>query len=217
MGKNKLRKYSEVATFSNVLPCREEETDIKELKDFCNQDRDIILELGCGKGDYCVNLARKYPDKNFIGVDIKGARLWHGAKIALEENIDNALFLRMQIEHLDKFLSRDSVSELWITFPDPYLKRPKKNGKKRLTSERFLNIYRKVLKKGATLHLKTDDDTLFNFTMETLEETGAKIHAATDDLYNSKYLNDLTSIQTTYEMKYLKENKTIKYIRFSIE
>ncbi|RMD91677.1 MAG: tRNA (guanosine(46)-N7)-methyltransferase TrmB, partial [Calditrichaeota bacterium] len=180
MSKNKLAKFAELETFSNVfqnftplqpaLTSCGRKVDFKGRwsEDYFANSQPLVLELACGKGDYSVNLARQYPEKNFIGVDVKGNRLWTGAKNAMDEELSNVAFVRTRIEQLDLFFGPNEVSEIWITFPDPFPR--KSRALKRLTSPRFLNIYRKVCKPGAQIHLKTDAVNLFDYTLEVLEE-----------------------------------------------
>lgn len=216
MGKDKLRRFAEIATFDNVI----ELESGKPLKgnwagqQFKN-NHPLILELGCGKGEYTVNLARLYPDKNFIGIDYKGNRIWRGAKTAIEENIPNVAFLRIQIENLLDYFSDQEVDEIWITFPDPQPQVSRE--KKRLTSPRFLEKYKQILKKGAPVHLKTDSDLLYAYTCEKISELGLITHVQTDDLYNSRLSDEVLSIKTYYEKKYLAHNKNINYLKFSFD
>lgn len=219
MARSKLQKFAEVEIFANVITTsvvnkNPVEIDEKWPMDFFPKKQDVTLELGCGKGDYTISLARKYPDRNFIGIDIKTDRLWFGAKTAIDENLKNVAFVKLQIEHIPYFFPENFVSEAWIPFPDPHAN--KMNGKRRLTSDRFLNIYRKLLKDDGSIHFKTDDDELYHFSKESIESNSAKIVKATDNLYESSYAADEhLVIKTTYEKRYLAESKTIKYIHFS--
>ncbi len=179
-----------------------------------HNDQPLVLELGCGKGEYTVNLARKFPGKNFIGIDIKGARLWRGAKIANEHNLFNAAFLRTRIEMIESFFGMDEVSEIWITFPDPQVK--KRRNKKRLTSSRFLNHYRQFLADQGVVHLKTDNDILFSYTRDLVIYNELELLAATHDLYHSEIRDDVLSIQTFYEKQFLAEGKNINYLAFRL-
>lgn len=216
MGKDKLRRFAEIATFENVI----ELESGKPLKgnwagqQFKNNNP-LILELGCGKGEYTVNLARLYPEKNFIGIDYKGNRIWRGAKTAIEENIPNVAFLRIQIENLLDYFSENEVDEIWITFPDPQPQVSRE--KKRLTSVRFLEKYKQILKNGAPVHLKTDSDLLYAYTCEKIRELGLITHVQTDDLYASGLSDEVLSIKTYYEKKYLAHNKNINYLKFSFD
>jgi tRNA (guanine-N7-)-methyltransferase len=216
MGKDKLRRFAEITAFDNVI----ELNDGKILKghwakNHFKNNNPLIIELGCGKGEYTVNLAQLYPEINFIGVDYKGNRIWRGAKTAIEENITNVAFLRIQIENLLDYFSESEVSEIWITFPDPQPQISRE--KKRLTSGRFLDMYKKVLIKGGPVHLKTDSDLFYIFTNSKIKELGLVTHISTNDLYNSDFLNNILSIQTYYEKKYLARDKNINYLKFSFE
>jgi len=209
MPKNKLRKFAEIKGFSNVFEISAD-AKIRKRKYFRNKNP-IVLELGCGKGEYTLSLARRHPEKNFIGVDIKGARIWRGAKTALEENLTNVVFLRVGIERIDTLFHEGEISEIWITFPDPYPKN--RQEKNRLVSPPFLIMYKKILRPGGIIHLKTDDLNLFQYTIKTLERHGCKIKEIVEDLY-SHDVSPLLQIKTTYEMKHLEEGKKIYYLSF---
>jgi tRNA (guanine-N7-)-methyltransferase len=216
MGKDKLRRFAEITAFDNVI----ELEDGKVLKGcwakhHFNNNNPLILELGCGKGEYTVKLAQLFPEINFIGIDYKGNRIWRGAKTAIEEKISNVAFLRIQIENLLDYFFESEVSEIWITFPDPQPQVSRE--KKRLTSSRFLDMYKKVLKKGGPVNLKTDSDLLYIFTNSKIKELSLIKHISTADLYNSEFVNDILSIKTYYEKKYLAKNKNINYLKFSFE
>lgn len=214
MGKDKLRKFAEIETFANVY-----ELDAgKALKGNWSKmhfknDAPLVLELACGKGEYTVNLAQLFPHKNFIGIDYKGNRIWRGAKTAMEEGIDNVAFLRIQIEHILDYFDSDEVSEIWITFPDPQPQISRE--KKRLTAPRFLEKYKVILQEAAPINLKTDNDNFYAFTLETIDQLGLKLHVRTEDLYRSNLVDEVLSIKTYYEKKYLTHNKNINYVRFS--
>lgn len=218
--KNKLKRFKENETFSNVVqPTREQvETNSLELKgnwgkDFFKNENPIVLELGCGKGEYSVNLAKAHPEKNFLGIDIKGARFWRGAKTALEENLTNVGFMRTQIELIDLLFEENEVDEIWITFPDPQIKY--KRTKHRLTNSEFLDKYKKVLKRGGVVHLKTDSEFMHGYTLGLLHGLEEEIEYAHHDVYGTDHApKDVTSIQTFYESQYLEVNKKITYIRF---
>ncbi len=182
---------------------------------FFNNYNPIILELACGKGEYTVNMARLFPGKNFIGIDYKGNRIWRGAKTALDESVGNVGFLRIQIENLTEFFAPGEISEIWITFPDPQPQLSRE--KKRLTSPRFLAMYRQLLKPGGIVHLKTDNDGLHAYTAEKISEQGLNLHVCTRDLYQSPYADEVLSIKTYYEKKYLQHNKNINYLKFSFQ
>ena len=216
MGKDKLKRFAEIATFDNVkqleagLPYKG-----KWAADFFKNNNPVVLELACGKGEYTVNLAQLFPDKNFIGIDYKGNRIWRGAKTAVEENISNVGFLRIQIENLTDYFTEHEVDEIWITFPDPQPQISRE--KKRLTSPRFLEQYKQLLKPGGLINLKTDNDDLHAYTAEKIAELSLKLHVKTEDLYHSPYATEVLNIKTYYEKKYLQDNKNINYLQFSFE
>jgi len=216
--KNKLKRFRENATFENVIqPTREEVLNEFSLKGkwstFFKNDNPIVLELGCGKGEYSLALAKKNPDKNFIGVDIKGARFWLGAKVALKENLKNVAFLRTQIELIDLCFSTNEVSEIWITFPDPQIKY--KRTKHRLINQSFLKKYQSILLKDGFVHLKTDSEFLHGYLLGILHEGNHEVIYANHDIYNSSGpLEEATATQTFYEKQYLEKNKAITYTKF---
>ncbi|GHC46410.1 tRNA (guanosine(46)-N7)-methyltransferase TrmB [Ulvibacter litoralis] len=218
--KNKLKRFKENETFKNVIqPTREEaENDTLQLKgnwgkNFFKNDNPIVLELGCGKGEYSVNLAKAHPEKNFLGIDIKGARFWRGAKTALEEGMDNVGFMRTQIELIDLLFAENEVSEIWITFPDPQIKY--KRTKHRLTNKEFLDKYKKVLQKDGIVHLKTDSEFMHGYTLGLLHGLEETIEYAHHDVYGNDHSPaDVIGIQTFYESQYLEVNKKITYIKF---
>lgn len=224
MGKNKLARFAENKILPNVIqPTREEALSGFRLKgkwrtDFFKNDNPIVLELGCGKGEYSVGLAKAFPEKNFIGIDIKGARFWFGAKEAVQNNMGNVAFLRTQIELVDYFFAENEVDEIWITFPDPQIKY--KRTKHRLTHPDFLNRYKKFLKPGGIIHLKTDSEFLHGYTLGLLQGLGYEILTAHHDIYgapeydpNTEHLRD---IKTYYEELFSAKGKTITYIKFRI-
>lgn len=172
----------------------------------------IVLELGCGRGEYCVGLGRLFPDKNFIGVDIKGARMWHGAKEALESGMGNVAFLRTHIEFIERFFAPDEVSEIWLTFSDPQMKK----ATKRLTSTYFLERYRHFVKDNGLIHLKTDSNFLFTYTRELVTANSLPAEYIADDLYEQVKDDPILSIQTYYEQQWLQRGLTIKYLRFHL-
>ncbi len=205
--------------FSNVLQPEFDEVYKKDFRlkgkwksDFFENDNPVILELGCGKGEYTVELAKRFKDINYIGIDIKGARIWKGAKRALAETINNAAFLRTRIELINSFFDTDEIDELWITFPDPQ----PKNKKKRLTSGRFLNSYQKFLKQNGLIHLKTDNEILYNYTMKMIRHNKMDIDYFTENLYGTCYENDILSVKTYYEDKFLEKGLKIYYLRFKL-
>ncbi len=218
--KNKQKRFRENETFTNVVqPSREEvienSLDLKGnwSKKFFKNDKPLVLELGCGKGEYSVNLAGAYPDKNFLGIDIKGARFWRGAKTALEEGLQNVGFLRTQIELVDCVFGENEVDEIWITFPDPQIKY--KRTKHRLTNAEFLQKYKKILKPDGFVHLKTDSEFMHGYTLGLLHGLAEIVEYAHHDVYGNDYSpSDVTNIQTFYETQYLGEGKKITYIRF---
>lgn len=224
MGKNKLVRFAENKTLKNVFqPTREEALNGYPLagkwreKVFKN-NHPIVLELGCGKGEYSVGLGKAFPDKNFIGVDIKGARFWFGAKEALKENLNNVIFLRTQIELIQHFFAKDEVDEIWITFPDPQIKY--KRTKHRLTNPDFLDRYRQFLKPDGIVHLKTDSEFLHGYTLGLLQGLNCEILTAHHDIYGApEYCPDtplLREIKTYYEELFSSKGKTITYIKFKI-
>ncbi len=214
MGKDKLRRFAEIKEFNNVI----ELEDGKHLKGswsdvHFNNQKPVVLELGCGKGEYTVSLAKLFPDVNFIGIDYKGNRIWRGAKTAVEDGIENVAFLRIQIENLLDYFDNDEVSEIWITFPDPQPQVSRE--KKRLTSSRFLEMYKIILQSGGRVHLKTDSDSLYLYTLQKANEPGILLSQHTADLYHSELADEVLSIKTYYEKKYLAVNKNINYVKFS--
>ena len=221
MGKDKLRKFAENETFPNVIQPEFEEMFSVDYKlkgkwqtEFWKNDKPLTLELGCGKGEYAVNMARFQPDRNYLGIDVKGARFWRGAKTAVQDNILNVAFLRTRIEFISSFFAANEVDEIWITFPDPQLK--SRRHKKRLTSSIFLNRYKQFIKPNAIIHLKTDSLELNQDTVTLLRHNGIEPIVAVEDLYASPILDDVLSIKTHYEAIYLKEGKKITYLKFNI-
>jgi tRNA (guanine-N7-)-methyltransferase len=221
--KNKLKRFKENETFVNVFqPTREEVVaDQFPLKgkwntDFFKNDHPIVLELGCGKGEYSVGLAERSPDKNFIGIDIKGARFWRGAKTAVENGMHNVAFLRTQIELIEHCFAANEVSEIWITFPDPQIKY--KRTKHRMTNAAFLDNYKKILKTNGLMHLKTDSEFMHGYTLGLLHGAGHEVLYANHNIYkNEGAPAEVTGIQTFYESQYLEVNKPITYIQFRIK
>jgi tRNA (guanine-N7-)-methyltransferase len=217
MIKNKLSKFAEVHALPNVV-----EISYAELQQgpfamrgnwkhqFFGNDCPIVLELGCGKGEYTVGLAENFPNKNFIGIDIKGARIWTGATTAHVKGLKNAAFLRTYVELLPAFFAAGEVDEIWITFPDPQMKKQRK----RLTSTKLLAFYGKVMKPGGIIHLKTDSNFLYQYTSALVHLNGFVVEAETDDLYASKYSAETMGIKTYYEEQWLGRGMKIKYIRF---
>ena len=223
MGKGKLAKFADMETYENVFqyPFSVVEHVPFEMKghwreQYFHNDHPIVLELGCGKGGYTVELAKLYPDTNFIGVDIKGARMWTGATQALHEGLKNVAFLRTNIEIIERFFSEDEVQEIWLTFSDPQMKNPRK----RLTSTYFMERYRKFLVDGGIIHLKTDSNFLFTYTTYMVEHNHLPIEERTDDLYHASHLSPLTtrilSIQTYYESMWIARGLNIKYMKWRL-
>ena len=221
--KNKLKRFRENDTFNNVFqPTREELVDQNYVlkgkwnATFFKNNNPLVLELGCGKGEYSVALAQKYPNKNFIGIDLKGARFWRGAKTAIEENIPNIAFIRTQIELINYVFAENEVDEIWITFPDPQIKY--KRTKHRMTNSEFLQKYKKILKKGGIINLKTDSKFMHGYTLGLLHGEGHEVLYANHDVYKQEGSpEDVTNTQTFYESQYLEQNKAITYIRFKIK
>lgn len=219
MGKNKLKKFAEMREFACVLQYPREEL-IKNgfphrglwNADFFKREAPIVVELGCGKGEYTVGLAKSDSERNYIGVDIKGARMWRGAKTVEEEEIANAAFLRAEIENIDKFFVPGEVEELWITFPDPQMQKTRK----RLTSTRFLNLYRRMLGDNGIVNLKTDSPFLYEYTRRLVELNGFEVLMNTDDLYGSGNADPVSSIKTFYEQQWLSRGKKIKLLSFRL-
>ena len=224
MGKGKLAKFADMETYSNVFQypfsTYEEHPFTMQGKwreQYFKNDNPIVLELGCGKGEYAVELARNYPDKNFIGVDIKGARMWTGATQALNEGLTNVAFLRTNIEIIDRFFAADEVQEIWLTFSDPQMKNPRK----RLTSTYFMERYRRFLVDGGLIHLKTDSNFLFTYTTYVVEKNGLPVDFRTEDLYDDErsVLNvepATLAVQTYYEQMWIARGLNIKYMRWHL-
>ena len=213
MGKDKLRKFAEVATFENVVQLEAGKAYKGEwASKFFGNNNPVVLELACGKGEYTVNLAKMFPHINFIGVDYKGNRIWRGAKTALAEGIQNVGFLRIQIETILEHFAENEVAEIWITFPDPQPQESRE--KKRLTNPRFLEKYKFLLKDGGRMHLKTDNDGFYAYTIEQIAALNLNKIKETTDLYHSDLVDDVLSIKTYYERKYLADNKNINYVQW---
>ena len=221
MGKNKLSRFRELEKLERVFQPPFEEVFNKDYflkgqwkaRVFKNTNP-IVLELGCGKGEYTLGLAELVPEKNYIGIDIKGARLWKGAKMAHQSNLSNVAFLRTRIEFIQSFFGNGEINEIWITFPDPQIK--KRRNKKRLTGSRFLNAYRTMLIDQGKVHLKTDNDILYEYTLDLLNYNDLEITHKTNDLYKSGLDDNVLSIRTYYESQYLEEGKNINYLSFRL-
>lgn len=219
MGKNKLKKFADMETFRCVFQypfaaVRDSEFPLrgKWHSDVFGNDNPIVLELGCGKGEYAVGLGKMFHDKNYIGVDIKGARMWSGAKQVEQEDIANVVFLRTSIELIDRFFTPGEVAEIWITFPDPQMK----NANKRLTGTRFLNNYRHILADGGLVHLKTDSPFLYTYTRQLVIDNALPVDVDTDDLYSAGLDSPILDIKTHYERQWLQRGLTIKYLKFHL-
>lgn len=220
MGKNKLKKFAEIEQLDCVLQYPRERLVSEGFpfkgewqQQIFHKPGPIVLELGCGKGEYTVGLAKTNPDKNFIGIDIKGARIWKGAKEVNSSNLQNAKFLRTEIENISSFFSPEEVDEIWITFPDPQMQKPRK----RLTCTRFLQNYATFLKPDGIIHLKTDSPFLYEYTRRLVVKNGLEIIEDTDDLYGSGKADPVKSIKTFYESQWLSRGKSIKLISFKLK
>jgi tRNA (guanine-N7-)-methyltransferase len=219
VGKNKLFKFAKLETYDHVFQVSFDEPDREDFylkgqwnTKFFKNDHPLVLELGCGKGEYTVGLAELYPDKNFIGMDIKGARLYSGATQALNKKMDNVAFIRAKIELITSFFAHDEIDEIWITFPDPQMKKTRK----RLTSTRFLEFYKEILKPNGTIHLKTDSNFLYTYTDAVINENKLPVEVNTSDLYHSDLVDKILSIKTFYESQFYEQGIPIKYIRFNV-
>lgn len=219
MGKGKLSKFADMASYPHVFeyPYSVAENIPFSMKgkwksDFFRNDNPIVLELGCGRGEYTVGLAEKFPDKNFIGVDIKGARMWSGATEALQKDMKNVAFLRTNIEIIDRFFDTNEIDEIWLTFSDPQMKK----ATKRLTSTYFMERYRRFLVPDGLIHLKTDSPFMFTYTHHMIAENAFPVELETEDLYQSGLANDILSIRTYYEQQWIDRGLSIKYIKFRL-
>ena len=212
MGQKKLIRFEELKTFPNVLQYPEGMAG--KWNEFWKNDNPIVLELACGKGEYTVGLARLYPEKNFIGIDLKGNRIWVGAKKALEQNLTNAAFLRTQIDQVCDYFSGGKVEAIWITFPDPQLRRSK--AKKRLTHPKFLRLYQRFLVSGGLIHLKTDSPDLYNFTKMVIELYDCTLHTDYDNVYKEAAISEELHIKTHYESLDIAGSNRIHYLCFSL-
>jgi len=216
VGKDKLRKFAEIDTFPNVYQLDEgKELKGKWASQHFKNNNPVILELACGKGEYSVGLAKMFPNKNFIGIDLKGNRIWRGARTGVDEGISNLAFLRIQIEDIVDYFGEHEIEEIWITFPDPQPQDSRE--KKRLTYPGFLDKYKTFLRPGGKINLKTDNDGLHQYTVETVKNLNLTCHKRTEELYKSEYADAVLSIKTHYERIYLKHDKNINYIQFSFE
>jgi tRNA (guanine-N7-)-methyltransferase len=212
MGQKKLIRFSEIETFSNVLQYPQQMPG--NWHTFFKNNHPLTLELACGKGEYAVGLGRLHPQQNFLGVDLKGNRIWVGAKTALKENLHNVAFLRSQIDRIAEYFANDEVSEIWITFPDPQLRSSKH--KKRLTHPKFLRLYRQFLKPGGFIHLKTDSPVLYHFTKQVISLYNLHLHTDIGDLYKQEELSEELKIKTHYEGLDIAQSSRIHYLCFSL-
>lgn len=212
MGQKKLIRFAELETFPNVLQYPQNITG--NWKEFFNNDHPIVLELACGKGEYAVGLAQLYPHKTFVGIDLKGNRIWVGAKKALQQKISNVAFLRIQIDKINEFFGKDEVDEIWITFPDPQLRISK--SKKRLTHPKFLRLYQQILKPGGKIHLKTDSPDLYQFTKKVIELYHCQLITDYNDVYGETEISPELQIKTHYESLDIAQSKRVHYLCFSL-
>jgi tRNA (guanine-N7-)-methyltransferase len=222
VGKNKLARWTELGSFGNVIQPTIGDVSGKDhpikgrwKNDLFKNDYPLVLELGCGKGEYAIGLARKNPEKCYIGIDIKGARMWRGAKTSNEEHLSNIAFLRTRIEFINSFFSTDEVDEIWITFPDPHPGR--RNANKRLTSPWYLNSYRQFLKNKGLVHLKTDNTELYNYTKSVAASNDLEILFSTNNLYSENISDEILLIKTHYEKIFLSAGSKINYITFRLD
>lgn len=221
--KNKLKRFQENDTFQNVFQPTREEVVSGEFalkgnwnNNFFKNNNPIVVELGCGKGEYTVGLAEQNPDKNYIGIDVKGARFWRGAKSAIDAGMSNVAFIRTQIELVDFIFANHEISEIWITFPDPQIKY--KRTKHRMTNSEFLQLYKKILKPDGIVNLKTDSEFMHGYTLGLLHGEGHEVLYANHNVYvNEGSPQEVTGFQTFYEKQYLANNKAITYIKFKIK
>jgi tRNA (guanine-N7-)-methyltransferase len=221
LGKNKIKKFAEMKSFGNVFQPGFGEIfrdayylKGKWRKSYFRNDNPVILELGCGKGDYTVRLAEQYPSLNLIGMDIKGARIWTGARYAIDNNLKNVAFIRARIEFVTSFFAKNEINEIWLTFPDPQLKT--RRNKKRLTGSLFLEMYRQFLIDGGAIHLKTDNKDLFEYTRTLVLHNRFRLINATEDLYRSDITGAPRDIRTYYENQFLEKGMDIFYLSFSL-
>ena len=219
--KNKLKRFIQNESFSNVIQPKRQELLSKNFNYkgnwnslYFKNNNPIIIELGCGRGEYTVNLAKLNPDKNYVGIDIKGARFWRGAKTSIDEKLDNVVFLRIQIELINLVFGKDEVDEIWLTFPDPQIKYQRT--KHRLTNPFFINLYKKILKNKGIVHLKTDSEFLHGYTLGILKSFNINLIFSNHDIYkNNNAPDEVINIKTHYEKLFLESNKNISYLSFT--
>jgi len=225
--RNKLLKFTEILTFPNVYEsftydspvlsgenaAQVELAGLWNFKHFKN-DNPITVELACGRGEYCIGLAHRYPERNFIGVDVKGARIWRGARNSLDQGLNNVAFLRCKIEALELFFEPEEIKDIWLTFPDPFLKDSKSN--RRLTSQNFLSTYSKLLSADQTIHLKTDSKEFYDHTKMVIAENKHEVLVDSEDIYSGELPHPDLDILTFYERLHLKDNRTIRYLKFKL-
>lgn len=220
MSKKKLLHFAENDTFENMFqPYFEDLLKGFDLKgnwniNFFKNDHPIVLELGCGKGEYTVGLAKRYPEKNFIGIDVKGARMWRGCKTSIEEGMTNVAFIRSKVQLIEHLFAENEVDEIWITFPDPQPRQAREN--RRLTSLKFLSRYRKILKQNAVIHLKTDSEEFFNYTLETIIHEKLQLLDSVNDLYQADGYEEVKAIKTHYEKIFTDKGFRIHYLKFQL-
>lgn len=217
MGKNKLKKFDDMRQWEHVIEQAQFEAEDHPLKgrwnaEFFRNDHPIVLELGCGKGEYTVGLGQLYPEKNFIGIDIKGARMWTGARQAAEKGMTNVAFLRTHIEFIRRFFAPGEIAEVWLTFPDPQMKKYRK----RLTSTRFMPDYQELMGQHGVVHLKTDSNFMYRYTAEMAKANQLEVLIDTEDLYHCGLVDKILSIQTFYESQWIQRGLSIKYLKFVI-
>jgi len=224
LAKRKLQRFAENATFTHFFqPSWEELSDGFSLRgkwnaDFFGNTNPIIIEMGCGKGEYTVDLSDKYPGSNFIGIDKKGARMWRGAKTSNDENRSNVAFIRIRAENIAKVFGPAEIDEIWITFPEPQPNSPRHS--KRFTSPEFISRYRQIMKPGSIIHLKTDNEMFYNYTLNVIKEGGHQLLYTNRDLYANQSdpeVKDVIDVQTHYEKIWLEQGLTIKYLRFRLK
>ena len=216
MGRSKTQKFIDNEASSNVIQPGKtlyEKISGNWNKSYFNNENDIVVELACGKGEYTIGLAQHFPGKNFIGIDIKGARIWSGSQKAQELKLNNVAFLRIHIQNLEKYIKKNEISEIWIIHPDP---RPKKSDeRRRLTNNRFLDMYKRLIKSGGIVRLKTDNDLLYDYTLRTLKQRNdVEIVDSTENLYASELNSEHFDINTKYELRFSAEGYLIKYLKF---